>query len=154
MDFDNLLYDGGQGYEGRAAYGRSKLANLLFTYELQRKFEEYGADAVSVAAHPGVSNTDLADHIPVVKIFRPIAGRILQSAAMGALPIIRAAVDPQVTGGQYYGPDGKNERGGFPVVVSSSQASHNQADAQKLWEVSKELTGVTFNQIDEYRSKA
>jgi hypothetical protein len=67
---------------------------------------------------------------------------------MGALPIIRAAVDPQVVGGQYYGPDGKNERGGFPVVVNSSENSHNQDDAQKLWEVSEELTGVTFNLLD------
>jgi NAD(P)-dependent dehydrogenase (short-subunit alcohol dehydrogenase family) len=154
MDFDNLMFDGGQGYDRQAAYGRSKLANLLFTYELERKFEEYGVDAIAVAAHPGVSNTNLADHMPMIKILRPVAGRILQSAAMGALPIIRAAVDPQVAGGQYYGPDGKNERGGFPVVVNSSQPSHSQADAQKLWEMSEELTGVTFNQLNEYRSKA
>ena len=150
MDFDNLMFEGGQGYERQAAYGRSKLANLLFTYELQRKFEEHGVDAITVAAHPGVSNTNLADHMPGVKILKPLFGGILQSAAMGALPIIRAAVDPDATGGQYYGPDGKNERGGFPVVVSSSEASHNQADAQKLWEMSDELTGVTFNLLTEY----
>jgi len=144
MDFDNLMFEGGQGYERQAAYGRSKLANLLFTYELERKFEEYGVEAMAVAAHPGVSNTHLADHIPGVKILRPIFGNILQSATMGALPIIRAAVDPQVSGGQYYGPDGKNERGGFPVVVSSSEASHNQTDAQNLWDISEELTGVHY----------
>jgi hypothetical protein len=108
---------------------------------------------MAVATHPGVSNTNLADHMPMINILRPVAGWILQSAAMGALPIIRAAVDPQVSGGQYYGPDGKNERGGFPMVVNSSENSHNQADAQNLWKVSEELTGVTFNQLDEYRSK-
>ena len=148
MDFDNLMFEGGQGYDRQAAYGRSKLANLLFTYELERKFKEHGVDAMAVAAHPGVSNTNLADHMPGVKILKPLFGGILQSAAMGALPTIRAAVDPQVTGGQYFGPDGKNERGGFPVVVNSSENSHNQADAQKLWKVSEELTGVTFNQFD------
>jgi NAD(P)-dependent dehydrogenase (short-subunit alcohol dehydrogenase family) len=149
MDFDNLMFEGGLGYERQAAYGRSKLANLLFTYELERRFDKYGLDAMAVAAHPGISNTNLADHIPGVKILKPILGGILQSAAMGALPIIRAAVDTDANGGQYYGPDGKNERGGFPVVVSSSEASHNQADAQKLWEVSEELTGITFNPLNE-----
>lgn len=153
MDFNNLMFEDGQGYERQAAYGRSKLANLLFTYELERKFEKHGVEAIAVAAHPGVSNTNLADHIPGVKILKPIFGGILQSAAMGALPIIRAAVDPHTNGGQYYGPDGKNERSGFPVVVSSSEASHNQADAHKLWEISEELTGVTFNLHDEYRSR-
>jgi NAD(P)-dependent dehydrogenase (short-subunit alcohol dehydrogenase family) len=144
LDFDDLMYEGGRGYDRQAAYGQSKLANLLFTYELERKFEKHGLEAMAVAAHPGVSNTHLADHFPAVKILRPIIGRILQSAAMGALPVLRAAVDPDVTGGQYYGPDGKNERSGFPVVVSSSEASHNQADAQNLWEISEEFTGVHY----------
>jgi len=154
MDFNDLMFENGKGYDRQTAYGRSKLANLLFTYDLERKFKEQGMDAIAVAAHPGVSNTHLADHIPGVKILRPIFGNILQSAEMGALPIIRAAVDPQVSGGQYYGPGGKNERGGFPVVVNSSEASHNQANAHKLWEISEELTGVTFNLLDEKSSKA
>ena len=75
MDFDNLMFEGGKDYEGQAAYGRSKLANLLFTYELERKFEEHGLDAIAVAAHPGISNTHLADHMPAVKILRPFLGR-------------------------------------------------------------------------------
>jgi len=145
MDFDNLMFEGGQDYEGQAAYRRSKLANLLFTYELERKFEEHGADAIAVASHPGISNTDLADHMPVIKILRPIIGWVLQSAAMGALPTIRASVDPEVTGGQYYGPGGDNERGGYPVVVSSSEASYNHTDAEKLWEVSEDLTGIHYH---------
>lgn len=145
MDFDNLMFDDGQEYEGQAAYRRSKLANLLFTYELERKFEEHGVDAMAAAAHPGISNTDLADHMPAIKILRPILGWFLQSASMGALPTIRAAVDPDVTGGQYYGPGGKNEHGGFPVVVSSSEASHNRADAKRLWQVSEEMTGIQYD---------
>ena len=144
MDFDHLMYDGGVNYDEQAAYGRSKLANLLFTYELDRRLKAHGADAIAVAAHPGISNTDLADHKPIVRLLRPLVGWILQSAAMGALPGIQAAVDPDVNGGQYYGPGGKNEHSGYPVIVQSSAASHHLADAQKLWEVSETLTGVHY----------
>jgi NAD(P)-dependent dehydrogenase (short-subunit alcohol dehydrogenase family) len=144
IDFDNLMYDGGGNYDEQAAYGRSKLANLLFTYELDRKFKAHGIDAIAVAAHPGISNTDLGDHKPIVRVLRPLIGWILQSAAMGALPGIRAAVDPDVNGGQYYGPSGDNEYGGYPVLVDSSQASHNLDDARRLWEVSETLTGVHY----------
>ena len=77
-----------------------------------------------------------------------------QSAAMGALPSIRAAVDPNVTGGQYFGPGGTMEMKGYPILVTSSKASHNLAEAQRLWEISEELTGVTFKAIDESNSKA
>jgi NAD(P)-dependent dehydrogenase (short-subunit alcohol dehydrogenase family) len=144
MNFENLMFDGGKGYGNRAAYQRSKLANLLFTYELERYFEEHGLDTIAVAAHPGVSNTDLADHVKAIKILRPFVGWILQSAAMGALPIIRAAVDPDVNGGQYYGPGGRNERRGYPVIVGSSEASQNLQDAKDLWQVSEALTGVSY----------
>ena len=68
-----------------------------------------------------------------------------QDQAMGALPQIRASVDPRVKGGEYYGPDGKNERKGYPVVVPSNEASHSLEDAAKLWEESEKLTGVKFN---------
>ena len=74
----------------------------------------------------------------------PIAGFFFQSARMGALPILRAATDPQATGGQYYGPGGKNERKGHPVVVSSSSESHDETVAKRLWTVSEEITGITF----------
>jgi NAD(P)-dependent dehydrogenase (short-subunit alcohol dehydrogenase family) len=102
MDFDNLMFDGGQGYSGTRAYGRSKLANLLFTYELQRRFEANGADAMAVAAHPGGTNTNLQDEVGsrwYVKPFVPLMRLMMQSAAMGALPTIRAAVDPNAQGG-------------------------------------------------------
>jgi len=144
MDFDNLMYAGGRGYSPMNAYGRSKLANLLFTYELQRRFETAGMNTIATAAHPGLTNTALADHIPGVKLLRPILGRMIQSAAMGALPTLRAAVDPSAKGGQYYGPAGSGETGGYPIVVRSNRASHNKADALQLWQVSEKLTGVAF----------
>jgi len=144
MDFTNLQFEGGKSYTPQKAYGRSKLSNLLFTYELQRRLEAAGADTIALAAHPGISNTALADHFPGVKYLRPLIGWFLQPAAMGALPGIRAAVDPSAEGGQYYGPDHPREARGYPVVGSSNRASHNLEEAQKLWAVSEELTGVHF----------
>jgi NAD(P)-dependent dehydrogenase (short-subunit alcohol dehydrogenase family) len=147
MDFDNLLYEGGAGYSPLGAYGRSKLANLLFAYELQRRFETMGANAIAVAAHPGTTDTNLAAHIQdrwYLKWTRSLTRWMLQSAVMGALPGIRAAVDPNVSGGQFYGPGGSRESSGYPVVVQSSKASHDEYDAQRLWQVSEELTGVRY----------
>ena len=148
MDFDNLMYENGQGYSSMRAYGRTKLSNLLFTYELQRRFESIDADAIAVAAHPGGSNTNLATHMEDRWYFRPIVPlleRMMQSAAMGALPSIRAAVDPFAKGGDYYGPDGFMEQRGYPVLVQSNSASHDLADAQRLWEVSEQLTNIHFD---------
>lgn len=152
MDFDNLMFAGGEGYSGRAAYGRSKLANILFTNELQRRFEAIGADAEALAAHPGVSNTNLVDHLAegwYIKPFAPLLmNGITQSSAMGALPTIRAAVDQNARGGQYYGPDGFMEQRGYPVIVQSNDKSHDLADARQLWDVSEVLTGVKFDALD------
>jgi NAD(P)-dependent dehydrogenase (short-subunit alcohol dehydrogenase family) len=147
MDFSNLMYENGGGYSAQKAYGRSKLANLLFTYELQRRFEARKVNMIAVAAHPGISNTNLAAHIFKrwrLRILQPLMGLFLQSAAMGALPGIRAAVDPTVIGGQYFGPDGSKERSGYPVVVLSNKPSHNLEDALQLWEISEKLTGVSY----------
>lgn len=151
MDFDNLMYEGGQGYSPTRAYGRSKLANLLFTYELQRRYEAIGAEAMAVAAHPGGADTNLGNHLYGRWYFKPLlplVGRMVQSAAMGALPTLRAAVDPNVQGGDYYGPDGFMEQRGYPVLVQSNDASHNQADAEKLWQMSEGLTGISFGLLD------
>jgi NAD(P)-dependent dehydrogenase (short-subunit alcohol dehydrogenase family) len=146
MDFSNLQFERG-GYQSMKAYSRSKLANLLFTYELQRRFESRKANSMALAAHPGISATGLADHIlngRAVWLIQNIMKVMFQSAEMGALPGLRAATDPQARGGSYYGPGGKGERAGFPELVSSSRASHNEEDAVRLWEVSQELTGVRF----------
>jgi NAD(P)-dependent dehydrogenase (short-subunit alcohol dehydrogenase family) len=147
MDFDNLMYAQGEGYSPSRAYGRSKLANLLFTYELQRRFEALGADAMATAAHPGGSNTNLANHMQdrlLFKILMPISARMMQSAAMGALPTLRAAVDPQAQGGDYFGPGGFMEQRGYPVKVESNKDSHSAEDARRLWSVSEQLTGITY----------
>lgn len=147
MDFENLMYEKGKEYSRMRAYGRSKLSNLLFTYELQRRFESAGANVIAVAAHPGLSNTNLVNHFAarwVFKMLMPLLGRMTQSAAMGALPSMRAAVDLDVNGGQYFGPDGPREAKGYPVLVKSNEASHNKTDAGKLWERSEALTKVSF----------
>jgi NAD(P)-dependent dehydrogenase (short-subunit alcohol dehydrogenase family) len=133
-------------YDRVAAYGQSKLANLLFTYELQRRLSAGDAETISLAAHPGVADTELIRNSPawlrgVVSTLRPL---ITQPAEAGALPILRAATDPAVQGGQYYGPDGFREAKGHPKVVESSRQSHDQATQRRLWNVSEELTGVTF----------
>jgi NAD(P)-dependent dehydrogenase (short-subunit alcohol dehydrogenase family) len=147
MDFENLMFENGETYSRHGAYGRSKLANLHFTYELQRRFEARNMAAIATAAHPGGSNTDLSRYVENswwFRLLRPLLVLIAQSAATGALPMIRAAVDPDVKGGDYYGPDGFREMRGFPVIVQSNGASHNETDAKRLWEVSERFTGVSF----------
>ena len=147
MDFEDLMFEKTEVYERQKVYGRSKLANLLFTYELQRRLETSNMDTIAVAAHPGMCKTDLLSkpESPLFfKLVMPLAGLVVQSAAMGALPILRAAVDPEARGGEYYGPDGKNESRGYPVIVQSNQASHNMQDAARLWEVSEKLTGIHY----------
>ncbi|MEV4121995.1 SDR family NAD(P)-dependent oxidoreductase [Micromonospora sp. NPDC049645] len=143
IHFDDLQWE--QSYGRVAAYGQSKLANLMFTYELQRRLAVHGT-TVAVAAHPGVSNTELVRNAPAV-IRGPItwlAPMIAQSATAGALPTLRAATDPSVLGGQYYGPDGLGETRGYPRLVTSSPESHDLSVQQRLWAVSEDLTGVRF----------
>jgi NAD(P)-dependent dehydrogenase (short-subunit alcohol dehydrogenase family) len=152
IDFGNLMYRNGQGYSPARAYGRSKLANLLFTYELQRRYAAVGSDAIAVAAHPGGAHTNLGRYLEdrwYFGLFKRLEPLVAQSAAMGALPILRAATDPEVQGGQYYGPSGFLQLRGLPVVVGSSRASHDEAVARRLWTVSEQLTGVRYTQLDE-----
>jgi NAD(P)-dependent dehydrogenase (short-subunit alcohol dehydrogenase family) len=147
MDFKNLMYEKGKDYSRMKAYGRSKLANLLFTYELDRRLKQQNISIIAVATHPGMANTNLASHM--MGWFAPVLKKsfvlFMQSAAKGALSTIRAAVNPDVKGGQYYGPGGRNEHRGYPVKLESSIASHNAEDAKKLWKISEELTGVKFD---------
>ena len=143
IHFDDLQWE--RSYSRIGAYGQSKLANLLFTYELQRRLAGRGT-TVAVAAHPGGSLTELDRNLPapVRVISRVVQPLFAQSAAMGALPSLRAATDPQVQGGQYYGPDGRGGVRGYPTLVASSPQSHDAALQERLWTVSQELTGVTF----------
>jgi len=138
--FDDLQSE--RSYSRVGAYGQAKLSNLLFTYELQRRLQ--GTSTLAVSAHPGGSNTELARNVPaaVRVVFEAIAPLITQSAAMGALPTLRAATDSGVLGGQYYGPDGFGEQRGYPKVVASSAASHDTEAQRRLWAVSEELTSV------------
>ena len=145
MDFENLMFTEGKDYTPQAGYGRSKLANLLFTYELQRRFEEAGMDSLALAAHPGGTNTDLIDHRPMAGFLRSFLGWIMQSGEMGALPTLRAALDPQAKGGEYYGPGGRAEIRGYPRRVSSTEAARDPQAAAKLWQVSAELSGVNYS---------
>ncbi|SHZ42770.1 Putative short-chain dehydrogenase/reductase [Mycobacteroides abscessus subsp. bolletii] len=142
IHFDDLQWE--RDYDRVAAYGQSKLANLLFTYELQRRLA--GTNTVALAAHPGGSNTELARNSPlwVRAVFDVVAPLLVQGADMGALPTLRAATDPAALGGQYYGPDGFMEQRGNPKVVASSEQSYDLDLQRRLWSVSEELTDVVF----------
>jgi NAD(P)-dependent dehydrogenase (short-subunit alcohol dehydrogenase family) len=141
IHFDDLQWE--RSYSRLGAYGQAKLSNLLFTYELQRRL--IGKNTIAVAAHPGGSRSELTRNLPrpltaAMRVVEPI----FQAADMGALPTLRAAADPSVLGGQYYGPDGFAEQRGYPKVVASSDQSHDVDIQERLWTVSEELTSVVF----------
>jgi NAD(P)-dependent dehydrogenase (short-subunit alcohol dehydrogenase family) len=146
IDFDNL--DGSKGYRPWRAYAQSKLANLLFAYELQRRFAAAGATALSVGCHPGWAATNLQAAGPRMAgaqlraRLTTVANRALaQSAAMGALPILYAATAGRVNGCDYIGPTSWGGMRGYPGKVRSSPRSYDAALA-RLWQVSEDLTGV------------
>lgn len=149
FDFDNLNREG--SYSPFGAYSQSKLSNLLFTFELQRRLEAINAHTVSIAAHPGGSNTNLADNAKINPILRsiltPIFGLIAQSAEKGALPQLFAATDPAARPANYYGPDGFNELGGYPKEAKIPTQALNREDQRKLWEASEQLTGVKYDAL-------
>jgi NAD(P)-dependent dehydrogenase (short-subunit alcohol dehydrogenase family) len=142
IHFDDLQWE--RGYSRVGAYGQAKLANLLFTYELQRRLAPRGT-TIAVAAHPGGSRTELTRNLPaLVERLAFLIEPLFQGADMGALPTLRAATDPGVLGGQYYGPDGFGEQRGYPKIVASSAKSHDVDVQRRLWAVSEELTGVVY----------
>jgi NAD(P)-dependent dehydrogenase (short-subunit alcohol dehydrogenase family) len=149
INFDDL--NGEKSYSKWPAYGQSKLANLLFTYELERWLRKHGKRSIAVVAHPGYSSTNLQGVGPKMEssslgaFIMKLGGVLLaQSAEMGALPQVYAAIHPELAGGQYVGPDGLMEMSGFPRVVSSNAASRDEAVAARLWQVSERLTKVAF----------
>jgi NAD(P)-dependent dehydrogenase (short-subunit alcohol dehydrogenase family) len=131
-----------RSYRRVAAYSQSKLANLLFTYELHRRLWHGMRATIAVAAHPGLAATELTRNSPAVAavLYRLFS----QPAAVGALPVLRAATDPGVIGGQYYGPGRLFGTRGYPELAHSSGQSHDTAIQRRLWTVSEELTGVSF----------
>jgi NAD(P)-dependent dehydrogenase (short-subunit alcohol dehydrogenase family) len=145
IHFDDLNLD--CNYNRVVAYGQSKLANLLFTYELARRLKAKGSPSIALAAHPGAADTELLRNMPggirqVGQFFW--SNFIAQGPDMGAEPTLRAAADPRAQNGQYYGPGGFAEQRGHPKVVESSAQSHDEDIQRRLWTVSEELTGVTF----------
>jgi NAD(P)-dependent dehydrogenase (short-subunit alcohol dehydrogenase family) len=147
LDVGKLLSEDGIRYSPTDAYGRSKLANVLFTHELQRRLEEREARALALSAHPGISSTNLGNHLQK-GWFSTLADLLshhwMQSAAMGALPTLRAAVDPHAAGGSFFGPDGWMELTGNPILIKASRASRNEARASDLWRLSEQMTGIAF----------
>lgn len=138
-------------YQKWLAYGQSKLANLMFALELQRRLEAAGADAISVAAHPGFAATHLQFAGPemtgshVAKLGMKVSNALLsQSQADGALPSLYAATGPDVAGGDYFGPGGIGELQGAPVKVDPAGRAQRRQLAEDLWRESESLTGVRY----------
>ena len=150
MRWDDLQWERGR-YSRWAAYGQSKLANLLFAFELDRRAGRAGTTLCSVAAHPGYAATHLQEVGPKLEgnrvkqaVFSLANLVVAQSDAQGALPQLYAATMPDVRGGEYWGPDGPAEVRGHPKRVGASGAATDEAAAARLWDVSQELTGTTF----------
>ena len=143
--FDNL--GGERRYFRWRAYGQSKLANLLFALELDRRLRAAGSPVKSVAAHPGYAATNLQHAGPplVDEVLMAIPNRVIaQDDEMGALPTLYAATEPGLEGGTYAGPDGFLEQRGHPRPVAPSRAARDREVARRLWEVSEEMTGMRF----------
>lgn len=143
--FGNILFNDinweKRKYSSWRSYGDSKLANLYFTYELKRRFENAGINIIVASAHPGWTATDLQRHSGIFEFFN---GIFAQKISMGALPILYAATMPDVKSGYYYGPSGWQEWRGYPKKTESNQLSHNKNIAAELWAVSEELTHTDF----------
>ena len=140
LDFDDLNWES-RKYKTGNAYSDSKLANLLFGYELAEKLKNAGNHPLVTIAHPGFTSTDLMRHSRISRIITKV---LSQEAEIGALPTLRAAFDESAVAGDYFGPAGFQEMKGFPVKVQSSKVAQNRESAQKLWSISEEMTGVTF----------
>ena len=141
IDFDNL--DGSKGYDKSEFYSQSKLANLLFANELDRRLRAKNSDTIALACHPGVAATELMRHIKGEKIFSSIVGTVLNDPEQGALPALQAATDPEAQGGDYYGPYGLMEvRGNASGRAVTSKKARDEELARRLWDKSIELTGV------------
>jgi NAD(P)-dependent dehydrogenase (short-subunit alcohol dehydrogenase family) len=145
IDFDDLQRE--RRYFNWSAYGQSKLANLMFCFELQRRAAEAGSALKSLAAHPGYARTNLQFAAPpwyeqlIMRITNPLLG---QSADMGALPTLYAATVADVPGGSFIGPDGFMEQRGHPHIVTAASKAYDEQAWRRLWEVSEELTGVKY----------
>lgn len=143
--FDNL--DGSKGYKAMKFYGQSKLANLMFAIELDKRLKQHGLYTKSLACHPGISSTNLfkIGKQDSPKFIKWLMDKFLQSAEMGALPTIFAATEPSLVGGEYIGPDGHGRRRGYPALDRPHRVASDVETSKKLWELSEKLTGVKFD---------
>jgi NAD(P)-dependent dehydrogenase (short-subunit alcohol dehydrogenase family) len=147
IDFDDLQSE--RRYRPMAAYGQSKLAMLMFAFELQRRSGTGGWGIASLAAHPGIARTELTAKgagpmSPIALVVKVVGPLIFQTPANGALPTLFAATAPEATGGGYYGPDGMGEIKGSPKAVRVPPQAEDLAVAKRLWAVSEQLAGVTL----------
>ncbi len=158
IDFNDIMME--KKYGRWAAYSQSKLANLLFAYELQRKLEIIGSNTISVAAHPGYAATNLQRAGPGLdggwgykSLYKVTNTLFAQSALMGALPLLYAGTAEDVKGGDYFGPGSLGGMRGHPKKVESNRKSHDEDLAKKLWEISIELTKVDYEELFPSRPK-
>lgn len=140
IQFDDLHAK--KGYSRRTAYGQSKRACLIFAFELQRRLSLLNSKTISIAAHPGLSKTNLDQYFP--SLIRPLGSLFLQPAYMGALPVLYAALSEDIKGGEFIGPDGFQQLRGFPTKVEADANAHNIPIAQNLWKVSLDMTDVFY----------
>ncbi len=132
-----------ESYNALERYGQSKLANLYFAYELQRRLEAAGDKTLSVAAHPGIADTELMRYLPrKLMLFAPLFRPILNTAESGSWPTLCAATQEGVSGGDYYGPGKRRQTAGPAVKVRSSSLSHDEGVAKQLWDLSIKMTGI------------
>ena len=145
IHFDDPNWE--KSYSKMDAYNQSKVACLMFAYELQRRLNDARSSVISIAAHPGVSDTELGRYIPKVLyyVFKPITPLFTHHPKEAAKPTLMAALDENVKGGDYYGPQGFNEMKGDPGKARSTGYSKKRDEAAKLWELSENLTGQEFN---------
>lgn len=144
INFDDLNWE--KGYSPMAAYQQTKLACLVFSFELQRRLEKKGYRTISVAAHPGLSMTDLVRHIPkwLIYLAQPLTALFTHSPEKGALPTVYAALGKDVKGGEYFGPQGYSEWKGKPGRAVAMPHSLDEELGRRLWKVSEELTGIRY----------
>ncbi len=140
IDFDDLNWEK-RGYKKWASYGQSKLANLMFAYELQRRLERAGRTTSVTAAHPGWTATELQRHAGFIQL---ASNLFAMPAWQGALPTLYAATAPEARGGEYFGPDGWGEMRGYPAKVTSNSLSHDPHIAARLFDLSESLTNVRY----------
>ena len=141
IQFDNLA--GEHDYARQKFYGQSKLANLMFALELDRRLRAKGSPIASIACHPGVAKTELTRQVGWAKLVMPIAATLLNTAKQGALPALQAATDPAAQGGDYYGPYGFMEATGATSGRAVATATaRDPLLAARLWEISKDMTGI------------